>query len=100
MGTTNATTKHARSGTSGASTPESRMAEVFTPSEEKSDQSSPSEDGQDDARWAGEQVLTLLKGVDQKKLIALLQSGALEPTPGFQRTRTWGLFLHFSETSV
>ena len=40
--------------------------------------SSPSEDGQDDARRAGEQVLTLLKGVDQKKLISLLQSGALE----------------------
>ena len=38
----------------------------------------PSEDGQDDARRAGEQVLNLPKGVDQKKLIALLQSGALE----------------------
>ena len=78
MGESDAFTKRARSGTPGASTPESRMAEVATPSEQKSDQSSPSEDGQDDARRAGEQVLTLLKGVDQKKLIALLQSGALE----------------------
>ena len=34
------------------------------PSEDKSDQSSLSEDGQDDARRAGEQVLTLLKSVD------------------------------------
>ena len=51
MGRTNAT-KRAHSGTSGASTPESRMAEVAMPSEEKSDQSCPSEDGQDDARWA------------------------------------------------
>ena len=78
MGRTNATTKRARSGTSGASSPESRMTEVLAPSEEKSGQSSPSEDGQDGARRAREQVLTLLKGVDQKKLIALLQSGALE----------------------
>ena len=54
------------------------MAETFPPSEEKSGQSSPSEDGQDDARRAGEQVLSLLNGVDQKKWIALLQSGALE----------------------
>ena len=55
------------------------MAEVATPSEDKSDQSSPSDqDDQDDARRAGEQVLSLLKSADQKKSIALLQSGALE----------------------
>ena len=30
------------------------------------------------ARRAGEQVLSLLKGVDQKKLIALLQGGGLD----------------------
>ena len=36
MGRTNATTKRARSGTSGASSPESKMAEVLTRSEEKS----------------------------------------------------------------
>ena len=64
MGRTNATTKRARSGTSGTSSPEPRTAEVLMPSEEKSGQSSPSEDGQDDARRAGEQVLTLLKSVD------------------------------------
>ena len=78
MGRTKATTKRARSGTSGASTPESRLAEAVTPADERSDQSSPSEDGQDDARRAGEQVLNLLKGVDQKKLIALLQQDALD----------------------
>ena len=78
MGKTGASTKRARSGTSGVSTPESRLTEVATPADDKSDQSSLSEDDQDDARRAGEQVLTLLKGVDQKKLIALLQSGALE----------------------
>ena len=78
MGKSGASTKRARSGSSGASTPESRMAEVLTPPQEEDGQSSPSEDGQDDARRAGGQVLTLLNGVDQKKLIALLQSGALE----------------------
>ena len=50
MGKSGTNNKRARNGASGASTPESRMAEVLTPSEEKSDQSSPSEDGQDDAR--------------------------------------------------
>ena len=78
MGKTGASTKRARVGTSGASTPESRVADVVTPPQEEDGQSSPSEDGQDDARRAGEQVLDLLKGVDQKKLIALLQSGALD----------------------
>ena len=57
MGKGNAVTKRACVGTSGASTPESRMAEVLTPSEEKSDQSSPSEDGQDDARRAENKFL-------------------------------------------
>ena len=79
MGKSGAQTKRARSGSSGASTPESRVAEVASPPRDNDDgQSEPSEDGQDDARRAGEQVLDLLKGVDQKKLIALLQSGALE----------------------
>ena len=64
MGKSGASTKRARSGSSGASTPESRMAEVLTPPQEEDGQSSPSEDGQDDARRAGEQVLNLLKGVD------------------------------------
>ena len=73
MGKSGASTKRARVGTSGASTPESRLAEAVTPADDKSDQSSPSDqDDQDDARRAGEQVLTMLKGVDQKKLIALL----------------------------
>ena len=79
MGKSGAQTKRARSGSSGASTPESRVAEVASPPRNNDDdQSEPSEDGQDDARRAGEQVLNLLKGVDQKKLIALLPSGALE----------------------
>jgi hypothetical protein len=79
MGKSGANTKRARSGSSGASTPESRIAEVASPPrDDDGGQSEPSEDGQDDARRAGEQVLDLLKGVDQKKLIALLQSGALE----------------------
>ena len=63
MGKSGASTKRARSGSSGASTPESRMAEVLTLPQEEDDQSSPSEDGQDDARRAGEQVLNMLKGV-------------------------------------
>ena len=78
MGKTGATNKRARNGTSGESTPESRIAEIVKDSQEDDGRSEPSEDGQDDARRAGEQVLNLLKGVDQKKLIALLQSGALE----------------------
>ena len=79
MGRSGTTTQRARSATSGASTPESTLAETVTPADDKSDQSSPSDqDGQVDARRAGEQVFSLLKGVDQKKLIALLQSGALE----------------------
>ena len=78
MGKSGASTKRARSGTSGESTPESRIAEIAKDSQDDDVQSEPSEDGQDDARRAGEQVLDLLKGVDQKKLIALLQSGALE----------------------
>ena len=74
-----ASTKRAHSGTSGASTPESRLAEVATPTDNKSDRSSQEDDDdQDDARRAGEQVLSLLKGIDQKKLIALLQGGALD----------------------
>ena len=79
MGKSGTTNKCARNGASGASTPESRVAEVASPPrDDDGGQSEPSEDGQDDARRAGEQVLDLLKGVDQKKLIALLQSGALE----------------------
>ena len=78
MGKSGAATKRARNGTSGASTPESRIAEVLSQPRDDDGQSEPSEDGQDDARRVGEQVLDLLKGVDQKKLIALLQSGALE----------------------
>ena len=78
MGKSSASTKRARSGTSGDSTPESRLAEIAKDSQDDDVRSEPSEDGQDDARRAGEQVLDLLKGVDQKKLIALLQSGALE----------------------
>ena len=78
MGKSGASTKRARSGSSGASTPESRIAEVPSPPRDDDGQASLSEDGQDDARRAGEQALNLLKGVDQKKLIALLQSGALE----------------------
>ena len=79
MGRSGTATKHARAGTSGTSTPESRIAEVATPADGKSDQSSPSDqDDQDDARRAGEQVLSLLKGVDQKKLIALLQGVVLD----------------------
>ena len=78
MGKSGASTKRARSGTSGESTPESRIAEIAKDSKDDDVRSEPSEDGQDDARRAGEQVLDLLKGVDQKKLIALLQSGALE----------------------
>ena len=78
MGKPGASTKRARVGTSGASTPESRLADVVTPPQEEDGQSSPSVDGQDDARRAGEPVLNLLKGVDQKKLIALLQGGALD----------------------
>ena len=78
MSKSGASTKRARSGSSGALTPESRIAEVPSPPQDDDGQSEPSEDGQDDARRAGEQVLNLLKGVDQKKLIALLQSGALE----------------------
>ena len=78
MGKTGATNKRARNGRSGESTPESRIAEIAKDSQDDDVRSEPSEDGQDDARRAGEQVLDLLKGVDQKKLIALLQSGALE----------------------
>ena len=79
MGKQNASTKRARSGSSGESTPESRLAEVATPADDKPDRSSQEDvDDQDDARRAGEQVLSLLKGVDQKKLIALRQQGALD----------------------
>jgi hypothetical protein len=78
MGKTGATNKRARNGRSGESTPESRIAELSADTQDDEVRSEPSEDGQDDARRAGEQVLDLLKGVDQKKLIALLQSGALE----------------------
>ena len=78
MGKTGATNKRARNGRSGESTPESRIAELSADTQDDDVRSEPSEDGQDDARRAGEQVLDLLKGVDQKKLIALLQSGALE----------------------
>ena len=47
---------------------------MVTSANDKSDQSSSGDqDDQDDARRAGEQVLSLLKGVDKKKLIALLQ---------------------------
>ena len=78
MGKTGATNKRARNGTFGESTPERTMTEVPKEPQDDDARSEPSEDGQDDARRAGEQVLDLLKGVDQKKLIALLQSGALE----------------------
>ena len=78
MGRSGASTKRARNGASGESTPESRIAELQKDAQDDDGRSEPSEDGQDDARRAGEQVLDLLKGVDQKKLIALLQSGALE----------------------
>ena len=78
MGKSSASSKRARVGTSGASTPESRIAELSTDAQDDEVRSQESEDGPDDARRAGEQVLDLLKGVDQKKLIALLQSGALE----------------------
>ena len=50
MGTSGATTKRARSGSSSASTPESRIVEVPSPPQDDDGQSSPSEDGQDDAR--------------------------------------------------
>ena len=81
MGKSGVATKRARNGTSGESTPERTMTEVPSVPNEPQDndvRSKPSEEGQDDVRRAGEQVLNLLKGVDQKKLIALLQSGALE----------------------
>jgi hypothetical protein len=78
MGKTGATNKRARNGRSGESTPESRVAELSADTQDDEVRSEQSEDGQDNARRAGEQVLDLLKGVDQKKLIALLQSGALE----------------------
>ena len=78
MGKSGASSKRALSGSSGESTPESRMSEVPREPQDEDDRSNPSDDGQDDAQRAGEQVLNLLKGVDQKKLIALLQSGALE----------------------
>ena len=78
MGKSGATNKRARNGRSGESTPESRIAELSADAQDDDVRSQESEDGQDDARRAGEQVLDLLKGVDQKKLIALLQSGALE----------------------
>ena len=78
MGRTGATNKRARNGKSGESTPESRIAELSADTQDDDVRSESDEDGQDDARRAGEQVLDLLKGVDQKKLIALLQSGALE----------------------
>ena len=75
----NASTKRPRSGTSGESTPEARLAEVATPTDNMSDRGSQEDDqDQDDARPAGEQVLSLLKGIDQKKLIALLQGGTLD----------------------
>ena len=64
MGKTGATNKRARNGRSGESTPESRIAEIAKDSQEDDGRSEPSEDGQDDARRAGEQVLDLLKGVD------------------------------------
>ena len=78
MGKTGATNKRARNGTSGESTPESRIAELSKNAQDDEVRSESDDDGPDDARRAGEQVLDLLKGVDQKKLIALLQSGALE----------------------
>ena len=53
MGKSGATAKRARAGTAGASTPESRLAEAVTSADERSDQSSPSEDGQDDTASGG-----------------------------------------------
>ena len=75
--------KRSRSSGSDASAdsmPEPRSAELTeksTADAKSEDSSQEDEDGQGDAQWAGEQVLSLLKGVDQKKLIALLQQGAL-----------------------
>ena len=62
MGKTGATNKRARNGRSGESTPESRIAELSADTQDDDVRSEPSEDGQDDARRAGEQVLDLLKG--------------------------------------
>ena len=54
MGKSGTTNKRARNGASGASTPESRVAEVASPPRDvEEDQSEPSEDGQDDVRRAG-----------------------------------------------
>ena len=78
MGKGNASTKRARSGTSGESTPEARLAEVATPDNGYDHGSQDDDQDLGDARRAGKEVLSLLRGVDQKKLIALLQSGALE----------------------
>ena len=63
----------------GASTPEPRSAELTersTADAKFDDSFQEDQDGQGDAQRAGEQVLSLLKGVKQKKLIALLQQGA------------------------
>ena len=78
MGKGNASTKRARSGTSGESTPEARLAEVATPDNGSDHGSQNDEEDPGDARRAGEEALSLLKGVDQKILIALLQGGALD----------------------
>ena len=76
MGRSGTTTKRARSATSGASTPESTLAETVTPADEKSSQSSPSdEDGQDDARRAGEQVLSLLTPQTRIKTASIESAG-------------------------
>ena len=54
MGKGNAAMKRARSGPSGKTTPEARLVEVATPTDDKSDHSSQEDDAdQDDARRSG-----------------------------------------------
>ena len=60
MGKSGAATKRACNGTSGESTPERMMTEVPKEPQDDDVRSEPSEDGQDGARRAGEQVLNLL----------------------------------------
>ena len=69
--------KRVRGSNSGVSTPESRSAEQTEKptADDKSEHSSQEdEDEQGDILRAGEQVLSLLRKVDQKTLIALLQA--------------------------
>ena len=88
MGKGNASRNRSHSWTSDKSTPEARSAGLVDPDDKSDLESQDGDRDHGDVKRAGEEMLSLLKGVDQKKLIALLQ-GRVSALPLLILRITW-----------